>query len=206
MFTHTKKNTAAAWTLMIFFFQSEEECRRLLRLASEGHQNLYRKAMTGAGIDRHLFCLYVVSKYLGVDSPFLKEVSASFAQITGIRLASWLTKTDVCPDRFCQSLGVFPPVRLPFSRLSCSTSRTTLTTFLWEAGLDLWVSCLHTYLNTNENQIRVIWLTVVCNTNTHTTAHVCFKAALCRSFFYYYCFFCSYFSWQGYYSCNVTLS
>uniref|UniRef100_A0A8C6V652 carnitine O-palmitoyltransferase n=1 Tax=Neogobius melanostomus TaxID=47308 RepID=A0A8C6V652_9GOBI len=47
---------------------------RLLRLASEGHQNLYRMAMTGAGIDRHLFCLYVVSKYLGVDSPFLKEV------------------------------------------------------------------------------------------------------------------------------------
>lgn len=32
--------------------------------------------MTGAGIDRHLFCLYVVSKYLAVDSPFLKEVSA----------------------------------------------------------------------------------------------------------------------------------
>lgn len=30
--------------------------------------------MTGKGIDRHLFCLYVVSKYLGVDSPFLSEV------------------------------------------------------------------------------------------------------------------------------------
>lgn len=36
---------------------------------------MYRLAMTGAGIDRHLFCLYVVSKYLAVDSPFLKEVS-----------------------------------------------------------------------------------------------------------------------------------
>ncbi|XP_041867552.1 LOW QUALITY PROTEIN: carnitine O-palmitoyltransferase 1, liver isoform [Melanotaenia boesemani] len=54
--------------------ESEDECRRLFRLASEKHQNLYRMAMTGAGIDRHLFCLYVVSKYLGVDSPFLKEV------------------------------------------------------------------------------------------------------------------------------------
>ncbi|TMS14766.1 carnitine O-palmitoyltransferase 1, liver isoform [Larimichthys crocea] len=52
----------------------EEQCRRLFRLASERHQNLYRMAMTGAGIDRHLFCLYVVSKYLGVESPFLKEV------------------------------------------------------------------------------------------------------------------------------------
>lgn len=30
--------------------------------------------MTGHGIDRHLFCLYVVSKYLGEDSSFLKEV------------------------------------------------------------------------------------------------------------------------------------
>ena len=30
--------------------------------------------MTGGGIDRHLFCLYVVSKYLGIESPFLKEV------------------------------------------------------------------------------------------------------------------------------------
>lgn len=48
---------------------------RLLRVAAEKHQNLYRHAMTGAGIDRHLFCLYVVSKYLGLDSPFLREVS-----------------------------------------------------------------------------------------------------------------------------------
>lgn len=31
--------------------------------------------MTGAGIDRHLFCLYVVSKYLGLHSPFLAQVS-----------------------------------------------------------------------------------------------------------------------------------
>lgn len=36
---------------------------------------MYRLAMTGHGIDRHLFCLYVVSKYLGVSSPFLAEVS-----------------------------------------------------------------------------------------------------------------------------------
>lgn len=30
--------------------------------------------MCGKGIDRHLFCLYVVSKYLEVDSPFLQKV------------------------------------------------------------------------------------------------------------------------------------
>lgn len=28
--------------------------------------------MCGKGVDRHLFCLYVVSKYLGLESPFLK--------------------------------------------------------------------------------------------------------------------------------------
>lgn len=61
--------------IIFFFCQSDENCKRLFRLASEKHQNLYRMAMTGAGIDRHLFCLYVVSKYLGVESPFLKEVS-----------------------------------------------------------------------------------------------------------------------------------
>ncbi|CAL8264510.1 unnamed protein product [Gadus morhua 'NCC'] len=54
--------------------EEEEHCRQLFRRAAEKHQNLYRLAMTGDGIDRHLFCLYVVSKYLGVDSPFLKEV------------------------------------------------------------------------------------------------------------------------------------
>lgn len=47
---------------------------RLMRLASQRHQRGYQDAMCGKGIDRHLFCLYVISKYLEVDSPFLKEV------------------------------------------------------------------------------------------------------------------------------------
>uniref|UniRef100_A0A8D0GVE5 carnitine O-palmitoyltransferase n=1 Tax=Sphenodon punctatus TaxID=8508 RepID=A0A8D0GVE5_SPHPU len=54
--------------------ESNEKKLQLFRIASARHQHLYRLAMTGAGIDRHLFCLYVVSKYLAVDSPFLKEV------------------------------------------------------------------------------------------------------------------------------------
>uniref|UniRef100_A0A8D0CSU4 carnitine O-palmitoyltransferase n=1 Tax=Sander lucioperca TaxID=283035 RepID=A0A8D0CSU4_SANLU len=49
---------------------------RLFHEAAEKHQHLYRLAMTGAGIDRHLFCLYVMSRYLGVESPFLKEVQS----------------------------------------------------------------------------------------------------------------------------------
>ena len=53
--------------------QSEQRIAAL-QAAAEQHQEGYRNAMTGRGIDRHLFCLYVVSKYLGIDSPFLKEV------------------------------------------------------------------------------------------------------------------------------------
>lgn len=50
-----------------------EERMALLRKACDEHQMLYRDAMVGKGVDRHLFCLYAVSRYLGVDSPFLKE-------------------------------------------------------------------------------------------------------------------------------------
>ncbi|XP_070788426.1 carnitine O-palmitoyltransferase 1, liver isoform isoform X1 [Pituophis catenifer annectens] len=53
-----------------------EKKRNLFKAAADNHQCLYRLAMTGSGIDRHLFCLYVVSKYLAVESPFLKEVLA----------------------------------------------------------------------------------------------------------------------------------
>ncbi|CAM5086409.1 unnamed protein product [Eretmochelys imbricata] len=49
---------------------------QLLQVAAERHQHMYRLAMTGAGIDRHLFCLYVVSRYLRVESPFLAQVLA----------------------------------------------------------------------------------------------------------------------------------
>ncbi|GJQ68704.1 hypothetical protein Trydic_g17240 [Trypoxylus dichotomus] len=51
-----------------------EEKIKLLRVACEKHQRNYLDAMCGKGVDRHLFCLYVVSKYLEIDSPFLQEV------------------------------------------------------------------------------------------------------------------------------------
>jgi carnitine O-palmitoyltransferase 1 len=52
----------------------KEEKIALFRTATERHQMGYRDAMTGKAIDRHLFCLYVVSKYLEIESPFLTEV------------------------------------------------------------------------------------------------------------------------------------
>lgn len=57
-----------------FLHLQKEEKVKLFRKATDRHQLGYKDAMSGKGIDRHLFCLYVVSKYLGVESAFLKEV------------------------------------------------------------------------------------------------------------------------------------
>uniref|UniRef100_A0A8C5HL81 carnitine O-palmitoyltransferase n=1 Tax=Gouania willdenowi TaxID=441366 RepID=A0A8C5HL81_GOUWI len=72
--TETVRSCSNESCAFIRALEDGEVRMQLLRRASEKHQNLYRMAMTGAGIDRHLFCLYVVSKYLGVESAFLKEV------------------------------------------------------------------------------------------------------------------------------------
>ncbi|XP_065837964.1 carnitine O-palmitoyltransferase 1, liver isoform-like isoform X2 [Oscarella lobularis] len=53
---------------------SKEEKRKLLRAACENHQNLAKNCMIGEGVDRHLFCLYIVSKAFKVESPFLQKV------------------------------------------------------------------------------------------------------------------------------------
>ncbi|XP_031717337.1 carnitine O-palmitoyltransferase 1, liver isoform isoform X2 [Anarrhichthys ocellatus] len=80
--------------------ETREESLRLLKVAAEKHQNMYRLAMTGEGIDRHLFCLYVVSKYLGEDSPFLKEVLSE----------PWRLSTSQTP---LQQVELFDLVRHP---------------------------------------------------------------------------------------------
>ncbi|XP_064627097.1 carnitine O-palmitoyltransferase 1, liver isoform-like isoform X2 [Lineus longissimus] len=54
--------------------KTNKERIALMKEAANSHQDGYRDAMSGKGIDRHLFCLYVVSKYLGIETPFLKEV------------------------------------------------------------------------------------------------------------------------------------
>lgn len=51
-----------------------EERVKLLRKAAGVHVQNFKDSMAGKGIDRHLFCLYVVSVWRGVKSPFLEEV------------------------------------------------------------------------------------------------------------------------------------
>ena len=53
--------------------KSAAERVELLKKAADKHANLYKSAMVGEGIDRHLFGLYIVSVGLGYDSPFLKS-------------------------------------------------------------------------------------------------------------------------------------
>lgn len=53
-------------------FQREDRLR-LLKHACNAHQSQYKRAMAGDACDRHLFAMYIVAKYLQVDSPFLNE-------------------------------------------------------------------------------------------------------------------------------------
>ncbi|XP_078002110.1 palmitoyl thioesterase CPT1C isoform X9 [Phascolarctos cinereus] len=48
----------------------------LFQVAAEKHWALCRAALTGEGVDRHLFCLYLVSQLLRLPSPFLTQVRA----------------------------------------------------------------------------------------------------------------------------------
>lgn len=83
--------------------------------AAEVHQLAYRTAMTGQGIDRHLFCLYVVSKYLGIDSPFLKEVLSEPWRLSTSQTPHQQTeKLDLAqfPDLISAG-GGFGPVSIP---------------------------------------------------------------------------------------------
>uniref|UniRef100_A0A7N5KBF0 Carnitine O-palmitoyltransferase 1, muscle isoform n=1 Tax=Ailuropoda melanoleuca TaxID=9646 RepID=A0A7N5KBF0_AILME len=84
----------------------------LFRKASKKHQNMYRLAMTGAGIDRHLFCLYLVSKYLGVSSPFLAEVLSEPWRLSTSQIAQFQIRM-FDPDQYPNHLGAgggFGPV------------------------------------------------------------------------------------------------
>ena len=66
---------SAAWVKSMSDPEAKNEDQiKLFREACEYHVKQYRDAMTGKGVDRHIFCLYVVSKYLELDVPFLKQV------------------------------------------------------------------------------------------------------------------------------------
>lgn len=51
-----------------------EDRIKCLQIAANKHTILYKDAMNGKGIDRHLFALYVASRGLGYDCKFLAEL------------------------------------------------------------------------------------------------------------------------------------
>lgn len=53
---------------------SKEERIKLLQKSADLHTILYKDAMNGKGIDRHLFALYVASKGLGYECNFLGDL------------------------------------------------------------------------------------------------------------------------------------
>lgn len=69
---------------------SVEEKYRLFVAACEHHQATSQDAMTGLGVDRHLFALYVISLVRGVESPFLKNAMTA---------RKWRLSTSQIPPR-----------------------------------------------------------------------------------------------------------
>lgn len=88
---------SAAWVNAMEDKNSNSKERvRLLNEACKRHQELYLDAMCGRGIDRHLFCLYIVSKYLKVDSPFLNDIISEPWRLTSSQTPLGQTpKTDL---------------------------------------------------------------------------------------------------------------
>ncbi|XP_076801897.1 carnitine O-palmitoyltransferase 1, liver isoform-like isoform X2 [Clavelina lepadiformis] len=90
---------------------TDEERHTLLRKAADFHVSQYKEAMIGKGVDRHLFCLYVVSKYLKLESPFLQKVLSEVWE-----LSTSQTPTDqsnylkVIQNDFFSAGGGFGPV------------------------------------------------------------------------------------------------
>ena len=66
-----------------------DERYALLKTATEKHTLVSRMAMTGNGIDRHLFGMYVVAVGKGMDSPFLKHALSQ----------PWKLSTSQVPQR-----------------------------------------------------------------------------------------------------------
>nr|XP_055225887.1 carnitine O-palmitoyltransferase 1, brain isoform isoform X5 [Gorilla gorilla gorilla] len=62
--------------------KTDPQCLALFRVAVDKHQALLKAAMSGQGVDRHLFALYIVSQFLHLQSPFLTQVHSEQWQLS----------------------------------------------------------------------------------------------------------------------------
>ncbi|KAF6077163.1 carnitine palmitoyltransferase 1C [Phyllostomus discolor] len=92
--------------------KTDPQCLALFRLAVDKHQALLKAAMSGQGVDRHLFALYIVSQFLHRQSPFLDQVHSEQWQLATSQIPVQQTHLfDVhnYPD-YVSSGGGFGPV------------------------------------------------------------------------------------------------
>lgn len=94
---------------------SAKEKVRLMRVAAVKHQGIYRDCMSGLGIDRHLFALYVVCKGQGYDNPFLKNVlttpwTLSTSQVPLLQSSKGVDPNDPSVQGAVSPGGGFGPV------------------------------------------------------------------------------------------------
>ncbi|KAM7330903.1 hypothetical protein ACRRTK_010092 [Alexandromys fortis] len=67
--------------------KTDQQRLALFRVAVDKHRALLKAAMSGQGTDRHLFALYIMSRFLHVPSPFLTQVQSQ----------QWLLSTSQIP-------------------------------------------------------------------------------------------------------------
>ncbi|XP_029780754.1 carnitine O-palmitoyltransferase 1, brain isoform isoform X2 [Suricata suricatta] len=82
---HLSSDSFIQMALQLAHFR-EPQRRALFRLAVEKHQTLLKAAMSGQGIDRHLFALYIVSQFLHLQSPFLDQVHSEQWQLASSQI------------------------------------------------------------------------------------------------------------------------
>lgn len=85
--------------------KSVKERLELLKKACDYHTLVIQKAMCGEGVDRHLFCLYIISRYLEAENDFLKEVLSE----------PWKLSTSQTPHN---QANILDPKRFP-KHISC---------------------------------------------------------------------------------------
>ncbi|XP_061028584.1 carnitine O-palmitoyltransferase 1, brain isoform isoform X3 [Eubalaena glacialis] len=77
---HLSSDSFIQMALQLAYFR-DPQCLALFRLAVDKHQALLKAAMSGQGVDRHLFALYIVSQFLHLQSPFLDQVRSEQWQL-----------------------------------------------------------------------------------------------------------------------------
>jgi len=104
------------WVLSMFDPKATNKERyQKLNAAVDYHSNYSKLAMSGKGVDRHLFCLYVVAMGTGKDSKFLSKALSipwqlSTSQVAPRQTTGRFPKEDLTTNTYLNAAGGFGPV------------------------------------------------------------------------------------------------